>query len=52
MLRVHNILFGGSFPNHIISLDRLEEDDIKRIIKNGDKDAKDACIIKITVITF
>ena len=48
----YKCLFGGVFPNHIILLDGLEEDTIKNIILNKNKEAQDAYEIKIAVFTF
>ena len=43
---------GGGCTNHIISLDGLDEYSIKSVIRNEDKDVKDVCEIKNSVITF
>ena len=48
----HKSLLGGAFPNHIIPLDRLDEDTINSIIRTEDRDVKDAYEIKIAVIIF
>ena len=52
MSRAYKCLFGGVFPNHIIQIDGLEEDVIKNIILNKNKEIQDAYKIKIAVITF
>ena len=48
----YKCLFGGVFPHHIISLDGLEEDTIKKIILNKNKEVQNAYEIKIVVVTF
>ena len=52
MLVARESLFGREFPNHVISLNGLEEYSIKRIIQNKNKLAKDTCEINITVTIF